>query len=56
MDRTKHKRIRYDTRTKKMLENDEKIDENHGSTSVANDVYDDYSSASSTCSEDEVYD
>ena len=43
-------------RTKKMLEIDEKSNVNHGSTSVANDMYDDYSSASSTCSEDEVYD
>ena len=39
-----------------MLEIDEKFDVNCGSTLVANDMYDDYSSASSTCSEDEVYD
>ena len=39
-----------------MLEIDEKSDVNHGATSMANDMYDDYSSDSSTCSENEVYD
>ena len=39
-----------------MLEIDEKSNAHHGSTSVENDMCDDYSSASSTCSEDEVYD
>ena len=56
MDKPKHKRIRYDMRKKKMLEIDEKYDVNYGSTLVADDMYHDYSSASSTCSEDEVYD
>ena len=39
-----------------MLEIDEKSNVNCGSTSKENIMYDDYSSASSACSEDEVYD
>ena len=48
MDRPKHKRISYGMREKKMLEIDDKYDVNHGSTSMVDDMYDDYSSASST--------
>ena len=55
MDKPKNKRIRYDMKARKVLEFDEKSEANHGSTSLIDDMYDTYSSASSTsCSDDEV--
>ena len=56
MDKPKNKRIRYAMKARKVLEFDEKSEANHGSTSLTDDMYDTYSSASSTCSDDEVYD
>ena len=56
MDRPKNKRIKYDIRKGKVLEIDEKPDTELESPSSTQDTYDDYSSGSSSCSDDNVYD
>ncbi|MCO5611132.1 hypothetical protein L7F22_065382 [Adiantum nelumboides] len=55
VDRPKDKRIRYDMNTCKVLEIDDEPSM-HQDLSSAHDMYDSYSSASSTCTDDEVYD
>ncbi|MCO5611527.1 hypothetical protein L7F22_065780 [Adiantum nelumboides] len=55
VDRPKDKRIRYDMKTCKVLEIDDEP-AMHQDLSSTHDMYDSYSSASSTCTDDEVYD
>ncbi|MCO5569051.1 hypothetical protein L7F22_022757 [Adiantum nelumboides] len=56
VDWSKDKKIRYDMKTSQVLEIDDEPVMHQELSSSTHDMYDSYSSASSTCTDDEVYD